>query len=338
MKSNQVGDPGSGNDGAIRSVRHVEIGDAAGQRVDNFLLGLLKGVPKSRIYQMVRKGEVRVNGGRIKPTYRLSPGDTVRIPPVRDRAQAAEPVMGSRDLQRLEAAVIFENDALMVLDKPAGIAVHGGSGITFGVIEGLRRLRPGAQLELAHRLDRDTSGCLLIAKGRSALLELHAALRERVVKKRYAVLVHGVWQRKTRTVRLGLHRYVTASGERRVRVAQSGKPSRTDFEVIEAAECATWLRARPHTGRTHQIRVHALASGHAVVGDDKYAPAPDRELAASLGVRRLCLHAEGLTLSFGGEQLRFTCLPPEDFRQAWAVLAEYRDPLGAQHGAKRDQR
>lgn len=337
MKSKgNAADEGRGN-GITRSVRHVEITEAAGQRVDNYLLGLLKGVPKSRIYQMVRRGEVRVNSGRVKPTYRLALGDKVRIPPVRESAAGGPSVFGSRDLERLEAAVIFENDALLVLNKPAGMAVHGGSGISFGVIEGLRQLRPGARLELAHRLDRETSGCLLVAKGRAALLELHTGLRERAVKKRYAVLVHGVWPGKTRSIRLGLLRFVTASGERRVRVAQAGKPSRTDFEVIESLDRATWLRARPHTGRTHQIRVHAVASGHAVLGDAKYAPASELALASELGIRRLCLHAEGLTLSFAGEQLRFSAPLPDDFRQAWAALHEYGDSLDAQHGTQRDE-
>lgn len=312
-----------------RSVRHVEIGEAAGQRVDNYLLGLLKGVPKSRIYQMVRKGEVRVNGGRVKPTYRLASGDKLRIPPVRTNPAVSEFVIGTRDLQRLESAIVFEDDALMVLNKPSGIAVHGGSGVSFGVIEGLRQLRPGSQLELAHRLDRETSGCLLIAKGRSALLELHAGLRERAVKKRYAVLVHGVWPRKARSVRLGLHRFVTASGERRVRVAHTGKPSRTDFEVVETSGQATWLRARPQTGRTHQIRVHAAASGHAVVGDDKYATAVQRDLSIGLGIRRLCLHAEGVTLSLEGAQRRFSCPLPDDFLSAWEALRQYGDSLRA---------
>jgi 23S rRNA pseudouridine955/2504/2580 synthase len=329
---------GGGGDVKFSAVRHVEISEAAGQRVDNYLLGLLKGVPKSRIYQMLRKGEVRVNSGRIKPTYRLSTGDRIRIPPVRESVAGAPMAPGARDLERLEAAVIFENDAIMVLNKPAGIAVHGGSGISFGVIEGLRQLRPGERLELAHRLDRETSGCLLVAKGRAALLELHAGLRERTVKKRYAVLVSGQWPRQTRTVRLGLHRFVTASGERRVRVAQSGKPSRTDFEVVESADHATWLRARPYTGRTHQIRVHAAASGHAVIGDAKYASGSQQRFAAALGIRGLCLHAEGLTLSFGGEQLRFSSPMPDDFQRGWEALRQYRDALGSKHGTQRDQR
>jgi 23S rRNA pseudouridine955/2504/2580 synthase len=325
MKSKDYG-AGAGDDGTggavFSPVRHLEITEAAGQRVDNYLLGLLKGVPKSRIYQMLRKGEVRVNSGRVKPTYRLATGDRIRIPPVRESVAGASVAVGTRDLERLEAAIIFENDAIMVLNKPAGVAVHGGSGISFGVIESLRQLRPGERLELAHRLDRETSGCLLVAKSRPALLELHAGLRERAVKKRYAVLVSGRWPRKTRTVRLGLHRFVTASGERRVRVAQSGKPSRTDFEVVEFADHASWLRARPTTGRTHQIRVHAAASGHAVIGDTKYASAPQQRFATTLGIRGLCLHAEGLTLSFGGEQLRFSCPIPDDFQGAWEALLQ----------------
>ena len=333
MKSKNPADGAS----ATHDVRHVEIVDAAGQRMDNYLIGLLRGVPKSRIYQMVRKGEVRVNGGRIKPTYRLAIGDRVRIPPVRERHKSQPQVVGSRDLQRLAEAIVFENDEILVLNKPAGMAVHGGSGVSFGVIEALRQLRPGVRLELAHRLDRDTSGCLVIAKRRASLLKLHADLRDGAVKKRYAVLVCGVWPRKTRTVGLALHRFVSASGERRVRVARDGKPSRTDFDIVEAGPSASWLRARPKTGRTHQIRVHAAASGHAVLGDEKYAPPAQLALAARLGIRRLCLHAEGITLSLAGEELRLRCPLPEDFRQAWIALGEYGHALGSQHGAQPDE-
>jgi len=337
MKSIDGGESDGISEGKA-SVRHVEIDSAAGQRLDNYLLGQLKGVPKSRIYQMVRKGEVRVNGGRSKPTYRLLLGDKLRIPPVRASAPGAELAVGTRDLQRLESSIVFENDDLLVLNKPSGIAVHGGSGVSFGVIEALRQLRPAMQLELAHRLDRETSGCLLIAKGRRALLELHAGLRDRTVKKRYAVLVHGQWPRKMRSVKLSLHSYVTPGGERRVRVAQAGKPSRTDFEVTAATAQASWLRARPQTGRTHQIRVHAAASGHAVVGDEKYATDAQRELCTALGIRRLCLHAEGLTVSFEGAELRFSCPLPEDFLGAWEALSQYGDSLGAQHRAQADER
>jgi 23S rRNA pseudouridine955/2504/2580 synthase len=308
------------------SVRYLDIGEEAGQRIDNDLVARLPGVTKSRIYRMLRRGEVRVNGGRIKPTYRLSAGDRVRVPPVRLPSKQP-PTVGQRDLARIEASIIFESDRLLVLNKPGGVAVHGGSGISFGVIEGLRQLRPDARLELAHRLDRDTSGCLLVAKGRQSLLEIHAALRERTVRKRYAVLVHGRWPGQLRTVRLPLKKYTTSSGERRVRVDVQGKPSRTDFEVARRSEAATWLVAHLHTGRTHQIRVHAKASGHPVVGDDKYGQPEQKTQEGRLGISGMCLHAEGITLVLAGEKHKFTCPVPDAFAAAWQRLSEDVDPF-----------
>ena len=302
-------------------VRHVDIQEDAGQRIDNFLKRELKKIPQSRVYRMLRRGEVRVNGGRVKPTYRLKAGDSVRIPPVfmNETSRGAENLPDAA-LSRVERAIHFENNDLMVLDKPAGLAVHGGSGVSFGIIEALRHLRPAQRLELVHRLDRDTSGCLMVAKSREVLLELHQALRDRTVRKRYAVLVFGIWPKRLRTIRLPLHRYVVASGERRVRVASEGKPSRTDIEVVSQREQATWINAHLHTGRTHQIRVHCFASGHGVVGDDKYGLPENRELAARLEVRRLCLHAEQIILPFRNTTLRFECPIPDDFQAAFESL------------------
>lgn len=305
----------------------------AGQRIDNFLLRELKGLPKSRVYRMLRRGEVRVNGGRIKPTYRLAAGDQVRIPPLQglSGAPAAQAYVGEAVLARVAAAILFEDDHLLVLDKPAGMPVHGGSGLAFGAIEALRRLRPDAPLELAHRLDRDTSGCLLVAKSRPMLRNLHAALRERSVKKHYQLVVHGNWPRRLETVQLPLLRYVTASGERRVRVDDSGKASRTDFRIRAHGEGrsagtdgpfgpVTRLDAFLHTGRTHQIRVHALAMGHPIVGDAKYA-GPERLAAAqALGIGRLCLHAEEVSLVLNGQRRRFSAPVPEEFEHAWQRL------------------
>ncbi len=317
---------------APTSVQYFDIGEEKGQRIDNYLVARLPGVPKSRIYRMLRRGEVRVNGGRIKPTYRLSAGDRVRVPPVK-LASKQPPTVGRRDLARIEASIIFENERLLVLNKPGGVAVHGGSGVSYGIIEGLRQLRPDQRLELAHRLDRDTSGCLLVAKGRQSLLEIHAALRQRTVRKRYAALVHGLWPAQLRTVQLPLRKYTTASGERRVRVDAQGKPSRTDFEVARRSESATWLVAHLHTGRTHQIRVHAKASGHPVVGDDKYGRLEQRALERSLAISGMCLHAEGLTLVLAGNKLKFESPVPEAFSTAWERLADDFDPLGSEHGA-----
>lgn len=293
------------------------------QRIDNYLMRELKGLPRSRIYRMLRKGEVRVNGGRVKPTHRLELGDRVRIPPLRGvaggpGAAAAAPI-GDAVLAAVSAAVVFEDDRLLVLDKPAGMPVHGGSGLSYGVIEALRRLRPESDLELAHRLDRDTSGCLLVAKSRGMLKTLHEALRARTVKKDYALIVHGAWPRRLATVQLPLLRFVTASGERRVRVADGGKPSRTDFTIRAQSPGATLLDARLHTGRTHQIRVHAHASRHPVVGDEKYSSQEQIDQARQRDIYRLCLHAASVSMVIDGHKRRFEAPPPEAFERAWAA-------------------
>lgn len=306
-------------------VRHLIVDGAAGQRIDNYLLRELKGLPKSRVYRMLRSGEVRVNGGRVKPTHRLQDGDQIRIPPLHGMPGAAQPAyVGEAVLVDLERAILFEDDDLVVLNKPAGMPVHGGSGLSFGAIEALRRLRPEAALELAHRLDRDTSGCLMVAKNRRVLGLLHDALRERSVKKLYAVAVHGAWPRRLGSVQLPLVRYLTTSGERRVRVDREGKPSRTDFAIRQGAARATLLDARLHTGRTHQIRVHAQSSGHPVVGDSKYATPEQLAWAREQGVSRLCLHAAELVVHLDGHKRRFTAPPPEDLQSAWEALASAR--------------
>ncbi len=284
----------------------------------------MNGVPRSRVYGMLRKGEVRVNGGRVKPDYRLKRRATsVRIPPWHGpglgRAGAAKPrTAGTTSPSR----IIYQDASIIVVDKPAGTAVHGGSGIEHGVIEAFRALFPEERsLELAHRLDRDTSGCLVLAEHRTALLELHAAFRDAAVAKTYDVLVYGTWPRKLRTVRAHLEKYVTRSGERRVRVVPEGKPARTEFSVVESAANATWMRAHPHTGRTHQIRVHCQVSGHPVVGDEKYSS--ERQLAESrsTGVRRLCLHASSVSIPIAGAMRRFDAPLPEDFKAAWRLLS-----------------
>jgi 23S rRNA pseudouridine955/2504/2580 synthase len=309
------------------AARQVVVQDSDGQRIDNFLVRELKGLPKSRIYRMLRTGEVRVNGGRVKPAHRLTQGDRVRIPPLfgmadpSQRAEAEAAFIHTGVLERLERAILYEDDELIVVDKPAGLAVHGGSGVSFGAIEALRRLRPALDLQLAHRLDRDTSGCLLVAKSRAPLLELHRALRERTVRKRYDVLVHGAWPARRTSVQLPLERFLLASGERRVRVAEAGKAARTDFAVREFGTDATWLEARLHTGRTHQIRVHAQASGHPVIGDAKYADARLQALAADRGVQRLCLHATELVIHHRGSRLRLEAPLPADFQSAWRAFA-----------------
>ena len=284
----------------------VAIDAAQGQRLDNFLLGRLKGVPRSRVYRMLRRGEVRVDGARKRPDYRLQRGDQVRIPPHRHPAAAAPPPAPRQLFDTLSSSAIYEDDSLIVLNKPSGLAVHGGSGVSFGVVETLRAFHPKTRYELAHRLDRDTSGCLAVAKNRRTLLELHAQFRRAGVRKRYDLLVAGSWPDDLRSVDKPLKRYTLANGERRVRAQADGEAARTDFAVVERLANATWLAAHPRSGRTHQIRVHAAASGHPILGDDKYA---DRSQAAS----RLMLHASALTLTVDGTRQRFQAPLPAEF-------------------------
>jgi 23S rRNA pseudouridine955/2504/2580 synthase len=272
--------------------------DGQGQRVDNYLARILKGVPKSHVYRILRSGEVRVNRRRVLPDTRLNIGDQLRIPPIR----ASAPTRRGDPLPPLAAplpSVLFEDDTLMAIDKPAGLAVHGGSGIAFGVIERLRRARAEAGfLELVHRLDRDTSGVLLVAKKRPALVGLHAQLRDGAIDKRYFVLVRGKWRDALRTVELPLTTYLTAEGERRVRVDGGGRLARTIFRRIEvwrnAVPPVSLLDAELDTGRTHQIRVHLTHLGFPLAGDDKYGDfAWNRELARQ-GLKRMFLHAHRL--------------------------------------------
>ena len=254
------------------------------QRIDNFLLRELKGVPKSHVYRVLRSGEVRVNSGRVKPDYRLRTGDKVRIPPM--RVAEKQPVK----LRPLDLPIKYEDDALVIVDKPSGVAVHGGSGVSFGVIESLRAARPQAKfLELAHRLDRDTSGLLILCKKRSALVELHRMLREGEVGKVYLAVVKGVAQ-KSLELRESLHKYVTASGERRVAVQPDGVKALTKTRKLKDDGEFSLLEVQLLTGRTHQIRVHLAHAGHPIVGDDKYGDfALNRQLK-----QRLLLHAARL--------------------------------------------
>ena len=263
-------------------VRTLEVGEEGeAQRIDNFLLRELKGVPKSHIYRVLRSGEVRVNSGRVKPDYRLKIGDRVRIPPVRMADRKPPPP------RPLDLPIQYEDDAILVIDKPSGVAVHGGSGVSFGVIESMRATRPQAKfLELAHRLDRDTSGLLILCKKRSALVELHRMLREGEVDKVYLAVVKGE-ARKHLDLRESLHKYVTASGERRVAVQADGVSAVTKAKLLKSRNQLSLLEVHLLTGRTHQIRVHLAHAGHPVVGDDKYGDfALNRELK-----QRLLLHA-----------------------------------------------
>ena len=269
-----------------------------GQRIDNFLKTQLKGVPKSLIYRILRKGEVRVNKKRIKPEYKLCVGDEVRVPPVRVAEKNELPSANLGSIQRLESQILFEDEAMIVLNKPSGMAVHGGSGLSFGVIEGLRALRPEARfLELVHRLDRDTSGVLLVAKKRSALRSLHEQLRVKTMRKQYLALVRGQWQSHVKVVNAPLRKNDLQSGERVVRVSSDGKPSETRFRIARQFAEATLVECSPITGRTHQIRVHTQHAGHPIACDDKYGEAAFDEKMRTLGLKRLFLHAWKLSFT-----------------------------------------
>jgi 23S rRNA pseudouridine955/2504/2580 synthase len=273
-------------------VKTVEIdSEHAGQRIDNYLMSQLKGVPRSRIYKLLRNGQVRVNSGRKKPLYKLKSGDRVRIPPV-SMASSESPAIPDSVQKRLSEAVLFENENILVLNKPSGLAVHSGSGLSFGVIEALKIKQPDQFLELAHRLDRETSGCLLLAKNRATLTHLHDLLRretESDLGKYYLALVAGYWAEPV-TINAPLKK-ITRSGEHMVEVLDDGQPAISHFEPLQHYPQATLVRVKIDTGRTHQIRVHAAHAGHPVAGDEKYGnTAFNRELKKA-GLKRLFLHA-----------------------------------------------
>jgi len=290
-------------------VRIVEVGEeSAAQRIDNFLLRELKGVPKSHVYRVLRSGQVRVNSGRVGPDYRLRQGDRVRLPPVRmsNTVKTAKPA---------EFPIVHEDAALLVIDKPAGVAVHGGSGVSFGVIESLRAARPQAKLlELAHRLDRDTSGLLVVCKKRSALVEMHRMLREGEVEKIYTAMVKGLPATESFQVDEPLHKYVSGSGERRVSVREGGLKAVTNVKVIKRGHDFGQLEVRLLTGRTHQIRVHLAHTGHPVLGDDKYGDFELNRALVKQGVGRLFLHAGrlGFVHPVTGERLQLHAPLPKD--------------------------
>lgn len=270
--------------------------DYAGQRLDNFLMSRMKGVPKSMVYRIIRKGEVRVNKGRTKPEYKLKTGDLVRIPPVRVKEESKIENVPDKMAHDIESAILFEDDHLIAVNKPRGMAVHGGSGISLGLIEALRVIRPDCKrLELVHRLDRDTSGVILVAKKRSTLVALHAMLQKKSgIQKRYWALVYGGWPKHMAEVTAPLLKNELQSGERVVRVSQEGKPCHTRYSLERRFEGYTLMNAEPVTGRTHQIRVHCQFTGHSIVGDEKYATDEELKQAKIAGAKRLFLHAKSL--------------------------------------------
>lgn len=293
----------------MSGVRYVTIDENHdGQRIDNFLMGMLD-VPKSRVYQMIRKGEVRINKKRAKPSTRIQAGDDVRIPPVSETHETIKPVL-NRDSKDLLKAVLFENDQVIVLNKPAGLAVHGGTGINSGLIEQLRLLKPECQfLELVHRLDRGTSGCILIAKTRKALLSLHEQLREGQVKKVYAALVFGHWPKRLNRVELKLEKINSENGHH-VRVSSAGKDSISTFQVKEVFAESTLLEVHLQTGRTHQIRVQCAHEQYPIIGDDKYGQYAANHQFAKRGIKRMCLHSHRVEFSLPGQPDRFKVEAP----------------------------
>src|SRR5690606_19501678 len=307
------------------AVRKVEIGaGAAGQRIDNFLRRELPGVPKSRVYRLLRRGEVRINGGRVKADYRLREGDTVRIPPARLRTPGSAPPDGAA--RALARRVLYEDRDLLVVHKPAGTAAHGGSGVSHGVIELLRHARPElAELSLVHRLDRETSGCLVLAKRRSALRRLHAVFRAGRVEKNYLALAAGDWQRGELLLEAPLLVKHREGGERHVIVSEAGKPAATRFGLSRSYGRFSLLRCQPLTGRTHQIRVHAAHAGHPLVVDTRYGDAAANEEARALGLRRLFLHAQAIGFpDDSGNELHFTAPLPDELQRCLDAL----DPKG----------
>jgi 23S rRNA pseudouridine955/2504/2580 synthase len=313
----------------VSSANKISITEhAVGQRIDNFLLKQLKGVPKSRIYRSLRQGEVRVNGGRVKPDYHLELGDVVRIPPLRMSEQATLGKPSTTLMRLLEASILWEDEGLVIINKPSGIAVHGGSGINFGVIEIFRHLRPDARfLELVHRLDRDTSGCLMIAKKRSVLREIHVLLQQHQITKLYWALVQGRWHEDQHTVSASLLKNRLRSGERMVRVSKEGKPAVTLFKALEYFKQATLIEARLQTGRTHQIRVHAAHLGHPLAGDEKYGDKLFNKSLREIGCKRLFLHAYQLhfILPSKAKTITVTADLPKELQK---VLKQIRSEMG----------
>lgn len=299
-------------------VRHLDIdSDTAGQRLDNFLLGRLKGVPRSHVYRLIRSGQVRVNSGRVSAKYRLTEGDSVRVPPVRMRPPTSLPGKGE-GLDWLEDRIVFEDDRLIVVDKPAGLAVHGGSGLEFGLIEGFRSLRPQASaLELVHRLDRATSGCVMLAKRRSTLRSLHALLRDGLVNKRYLALVRGQWQHGEIVIETPLT-VARGNPQVRVRADAEGKSARSHFRLVEHfGSFASLLEVGIPTGRTHQIRVHAASAGHPIAGDERYGDFEFNAECKRRGLKRMFLHAQLIEFVWPDSDKEFVVSAPlpDELRQ-----------------------
>jgi 23S rRNA pseudouridine955/2504/2580 synthase len=295
--------------------------DRAGQRIDNFLRTELPGLPRGRLYRILRKGEVRVNGGRVRAEYRLQTGDEVRIPPA--RVNTGPPAAPAGRLADLEQQIIFEDKRLLVINKPSGMAAHGGSGVSHGAVELLRQLRPDLKnISLVHRLDRETSGCLVLAKRRSALRELHERFREGAVEKNYLALVIGDWQLGEQCIDAPLLTEHRRKGERHVVVSGAGKPAQTLMRLSRTFGNYSLIQCQPKTGRTHQIRVHALHAGHPIAGDDRYGDPDANALARKAGLRRLFLHAQSIAFADNsGNELHFTAPLASDLQRFLDVIS-----------------
>jgi 23S rRNA pseudouridine955/2504/2580 synthase len=306
-------------------VRQVEIGpERDGQRIDNALMTILKGVPKSMIYRLLRTGQVRVNGKRAKPDTRLTQGDMLRIPPVRVAERTAEQAASQGAMAAAAEAVIFEDKHFLVIDKPTGMASHGGSGVSHGAIELLRQARPKEHLELVHRLDRDTSGVLVFAKTRAGLTGLQAAIRANEVTKQYLCLMVGHPPKARFDVNVPLQKSILQGGERMVRVSEGGKPSLTFFHEMEQYSGARLMQATLGTGRTHQIRVHAAHIGHPLAGDPKYGDKEANKRFRNLGLHRLFLHASHMSFELDGRAYGFSAPLPDDLKDFLDTLAAKR--------------
>lgn len=304
------------------AVQYVTIEpDYADQRIDNYLVTRLKGMPKTRIYRLLRKGEVRVNKKRIQPSYRLQAGDEIRIPPVRLEDPTIPPQPSQSLVETLTDRILYEDNKLIIINKPAGIAVHGGTGVRLGLVEAMRNIYPKLpQLELAHRLDVDTSGCLILAKKRSALREVHELLRNGQVRKVYLALTKGHWQESELRVDAPLQKNHLSSGERIVKVNKEGKESLTVFRTIETYEDASLVEATLHTGRTHQIRVHAQYRGHPIAGDERYGDKEFNKRTRQAGLKRVFLHSHWVEFTLPSTGEKISIIAPLD-KELTACLA-----------------
>lgn len=308
-------------------VRHVIVSaDFVDQRIDNFLIGQCKGVPKSRVYRLLRKGEVRVNSKRVQPSYRLEEGDDVRIPPVVVNEEAKKVPPSQTTSELLTSRILYEDEYIIILNKPSGMSVHAGSTVRVGVIEAMRHMYPEhPHLELAHRLDAETSGCLVLAKKKRILRDIHTLLREGKVKKVYWALTLGKWEKDELRVDMPLRKEFRDGGKHVVEVRQDGKHALTDFRIVEEFKNSSLMEVKLHTGRTHQIRVHAAQSGHPLAADDRYGDANFNKLSRQLGLKRLFLHARSIdfTLPSNNQHIKVKSPLDDDLEAALKQFRQY---------------